>query len=152
MNKGNVERLKRLLDDRAYVNSKNIVGETLMHVAARMGHKNVIDVLLDHGADAHHKDKGVDAIKTSQDKSNPAGALLHSLNQSVKEGESLLTRVADKPVTTIEGATGGTAEALGTQIRITIDFFSPATRIQAANSTEAEQHAEVQLTAANLGK
>lgn len=141
-NKGNVESVKRLLDEGADVNSKNIAGETSVQVADRMGHNEVIDILLDHGADIS--------------KSNRVKAVLYSLNRAVKEGEALVKLLTDTPVNTAvaEGATGGAEGMQGSQkLKNIIRFFSPATRIQAANSTEAdEQQAEVQPTAANLGK
>ncbi|MEN9450584.1 MAG: serine/threonine-protein phosphatase 6 regulatory ankyrin repeat subunit isoform [Pseudomonadota bacterium] len=224
---GDIEKISMLLDASVDINSKNIAGETSMHIAARMGHDGIIEMLLekgalinsiniegetplhivaqtnhistlqklltaegvdinrqdkegntglhlagrlgnpdmlkqffDHGADisiennegetAHPEDNGTEvSIKTSQREA--LSDFLVRLDGICEELEKLL--LTEKPVNqpVVEQATGwigGGAQRL----RNIIGFFSPATRIQAANSTEAEQQAEVQPTAANLGK
>jgi serine/threonine protein kinase len=55
--KGDVEEVKKLLKEGAYVNAKNEFGSTPLHLAAISGHIEVVKLLIEHGAYVNAKNE-----------------------------------------------------------------------------------------------
>ena len=60
---GNIESVKQYLDAGAIVNAKDEDGWIALHYAALEGHKDIVELLIDKGADVNAKNSG----KTSLD-------------------------------------------------------------------------------------
>jgi len=56
--KGDVEKVKKLLEEGADVNAKDFLGFTSLHLAASNGHFNVVKLLIEKGADVNAKVRG----------------------------------------------------------------------------------------------
>jgi ankyrin repeat protein len=54
--KNKIGLIKKILDDGFDVNSLNILGETALHIAAKLGNKEIFELLLERGADPLIKD------------------------------------------------------------------------------------------------
>jgi hypothetical protein len=55
--RGDLEKVKRLLNEGADVNAKNKYGQTPLHWAATWGHLDIVKLLVDRGADINAKDE-----------------------------------------------------------------------------------------------
>lgn len=127
VNKGDIELVKRFLDDGGNIHSRNIFGETLENVAAKMGHAVINEILLNHSA--------------GNSRSNPVKGLLYSSDQVVQKDETFVKRIGHKPVNqvVVNGATKETEAAQRSQkMRNLTDFFSPGTSIQSTINTDTD--------------
>ena len=153
---------KLLTAEGVEINRQDKEGNTGLHLAGRLGNPDMLKQFFDHGADisiqnnegeiAHPIDKGADVgIKTKEitkEQREALSAWCDGVNDLCKELEKFLV---DKPVNqpVVEQATGW----IGGGVQRLRNFFSPATRIQAANSTAStEEQAEIKPAVAHLGK
>lgn len=155
-----ISTLQKLLTaEGVEINRQDKEGNTGLHLAGRLNNPDMLKQFFDHGADigiqnnegetAHHINKEADvSVKTkiTKEQHEALSALLGQLDNACKGLENLLTdnKPVNQPV--VEQSTGW----VGGGVQRLRNFFSPATRIQAANSTE--EQAEVKPAVAHLGK
>lgn len=65
-NEGDVEGIKELLDSGIDANYRDIDDRTALHVAACQGLKDVVEILLDRGADVDPKDRWGSTVRKKQ--------------------------------------------------------------------------------------
>lgn len=157
-----ISTLQKLLSAEGVdINRQDKEGNTGLHLAGRLNNPDMLKQFFDHGADigiqnnegetAHHINKEADvSVKTkiTKEQHEALSALLGQLDDACKGLEKLLT---EKPVNqpVVEQSTGW----VGGGVQRLRNFFSPATRIQAANSTAStEEQAEIKPAVAHLGK
>lgn len=170
----NTSAVEFLLNKGVKINHQDNGGATALHIVVNDEYGfAMVKILLNNEADVTIKThKGVTALQIADQETDAEmgevliDALLNKAPKTEKPDFKLqelsdywdeqIKKLADKPVsqTVAEGATGGAEGVLGVQrLRNLINFFSPATSIQPANSTDVEEsQAEKKPAVANLGR
>jgi ankyrin repeat protein len=169
----NTSAVEFLLNKGVKINHQDNGGATALHIVVNDEYGfAMVKILLNNEADVTIKThKGVTALQIADQETDAEmgevliDALLNKAPKTEKPDFKLqelsdywdeqIKKLADKPVsqTVAEGATGGAEGVLGVQrLRNLINFFSPATSIQPANSTDADESQDEKEPAVNLGR